>query len=1009
MKDNDAAGQSPADMAETIVALGASAGGLEALDRFFAALDPQLPAGFVVIQHLAPAHKTMMDSLLARHTRMQVRVAKEGERVLAGHVYVIPSGVTMTLLDRRLHLVPRPEQGVMHPINSFFHSLAHSGCDQIIGIVLSGTGSDGSEGVQSIAEAGGWVLAQDQASAGFDGMPLNALATGVVHHQGPPEDLARFVEGVVREGRRPALLTLDEAPGLSIDETLAKVGAQVGIDLANYKPHTMIRRLERRVLATGQADIRAYLDRLADNPDEVALLRRELMIPVTAFFRDRDAFDMLAQKVIAPLLVERAAEAQLQVRAWSVGCATGQEAYSLAILILEAMREQGVEGELKLFASDIEQSYLNVAAAGRYPARLLQNIPEDIRARYFTEVEDGFWQVTPRLRRAIVFSQHDVLNDPPFLHLDLVVCRNMIIYLHGAPQERAIRRMLFGLSPGGALFLGGSEAPGKLAPLLDTICARSKIYRIRGQLRHLASDDILSMPNRVAAGGARLRAPVAPLALGEAVQLPGSAAASLIGAYVPPSVVIDGNRHIRHVIGDVFPYLKLRSGDASLDLVQLLPEPLAAVVSTLIFSALRGRGEPKSVVLHPADETGLAGDRPVRIVLRPVPSGALRSRPEGGAHQGDEAGQQLIVSFEALPAPGADTAPLHPAPLHDAHDSEGLAALSAHRANELESELEQVRATLKVTIEELGSANEELQASNEELMAANEELQSTNEELQSVNEELHTVNAELQEKILQLNEAYADLEGLSQAARIPLVFLDHEGRITRFSGQATQIFRLREPDIGRPLMDITHVLDMPDLEDRIREAMQNQATRQREVLSRDGRSWLVTIQPFVGRSHQQSRIVLSFVDISSVQTMRHLQAVIDAAPQNLAVLDRQGNIRMVNAAWNRFARDNGGTKALAKGQEVNYLEALRGAAAQDDDARHALAGLEAVLDAKRDRFSFIYPCHAPDRQRWFMMHASPLAQGGCVVTHLDITDLRLRGGQSPETEVRPQGQRGGVS
>ena len=295
---------------------------------------------------------------------------------------------------------------------------------------------------------------------------------------------------------------------------------------------------------------------------------------------------------------------------------------------------------------------------------------------------------------------------------------------------------------------------------------------------------------------------------------------------------------------------------------------------------------------------------------------------------------------------------------------------------------------LKSTVEELGSANEELQASNEELMASIEELQSTNEELQSVNEELHTVNAELQEKILQLNEAYADLEGLSRAARIPLVFLDRSGVITRFSAQATEIFRLRETDIGRPLSDITHSLIMTDLESMIQVAISDQQTIQREVRDARGRVWLVTIQPFAGRTTQEARVVLSFIDVSSVQAMQFLQSVVDAAPQNLAVLDGSGVIRIVNQAWRRFARENGANETLVNGHDINYLDVLERAAAEDPAQRDVLEGLRRILDGKESEFAVIYPCHTPTQERWFMMHSARLNDGGCVVTHLNVTDLR---------------------
>lgn len=956
--------------ADAVVALGASAGGLEALDRFFSTIDSDLSAAFVVIQHLAPDHKTMMDALLARHTRMPVRVAEQNQLLEAGNVYVIPSGMKMTLVDRRLTLQPRPVHGLMHPINVFFESLAHAGCDRVVGIVLSGTGSDGTEGVRALSEAGGWVLVQSPDSAAFDGMPRNALASGLAHESGTPEDLARLTAGIIREARDPELVAIAPDPVASIDDILKTVSTAIGIDLANYKSHTLIRRLERRVLATGHAGIGPYLGYLADSATEAAVLRREMMIPVTAFFRDQEAFDDLSRLVLRPALDHALSNPPALFRGWVVGCATGQEAYTLAIQLHEILRKAGRDAEIKIFATDIEPSYLDYASAGRYPARLIEHLPEDIRTRYFDQVEDGEFQVSPRLRRSIVFSQHDVLFDPPFLNLDLVTCRNMIIYLRPNAQERALRRMLFGLKAEGGLFLGSSENPGSLGPMLEALAPRNKLYRMKTRLRHLSSDDIAFSMNRRDALSARQRPAVTAEPLSNASHTLSPATSAIIDAFAPPSVVVDANREIRHVFGDVTPYLRFMPGNASLDLSQLLPQRTAAIVSTLIFSALRDRSSMKSVVLNPADDPDYAIAAPVRISLRPV------RVPD------QEVAVQLLVSFEAI------TADPQPAQEHAPGDR---AALSARRAADLELELERVRATLKSTIEELGSANEELQASNEELMASNEELQSTNEELQSVNEELHTVNAEFQEKIVQLNEAYGDLESLSRAARIPLVFLDRNLCVMRYSAQATQIFRLRDQDLGRPLADITHDLELPDLEARLRTALETQDTSQSEVRSRDGRSWLVTMQPFMGKGQETSRLVLSLIDISTVQAMRHLQGIVDATPQNLAVLDMTGQITLVNEAWRRFALENGGSTTLASGERLNYLDALRRAPLTDVYTRQALEGLTRIMSGADKGFSMTYPCNSRNRKRWFLMHAAPLRDGGCVVTHLDISELGPQG------------------
>lgn len=949
------------------MAVGASAGGLDALDRYFAALAPDLPAAFVVIQHLAPDHRTMMDTLLARQTRMKVQVAHQDDPLREGEVYVIPAGMTMSVVDRRLHLDKRPTHGLMHPINTFFESLAHAGADRVVAIVLSGTGSDGSEGVRTIAESGGWVLVQDPKTAAFDGMPRNAIATGRVHDTGTPEDLARLTMAIIREKRDADLVAIEPDPSLSIEEILSQCSKAIGIDLTNYKPHTLIRRLERRVLATGHSGISSYLKILTDQPEEGAALRREMMIPVTAFFRDQEAFDDLRRLVITPAMAALVGKQTRVFRAWVVGCATGQEAYSIAMLAHEVARGLGLDVEIKIFATDIEPSYVETAGLGRYSARAVDSLPEDLRLRYFDQVDEGLFQVTPRLRRSIVFSQHDALTDPPFLHLDLVTCRNMIIYLRPNAQERVLKRFLFGLVEGGALFLGSSESTGALSGLLDTLSPRNKLYRLRTRVRHLSSDDIMVAMERRDPSILRPRTLRAPEPFQNATHALSPATATIIDAFAPPSVVIDANREIRHVFGDVTGFLRFMPGNASLDLAQLLPARTGAILSTLIFSALRDKVGLKTVILHPADDPDYKTANPVRISLRPIKQ-----------VEGSDATRQLLVSFEHL----------RDAPLDQPAQSDDLAAMSAGRARALESELDDVRATLKSTIEDLGSANEELQASNEELMASNEELQSTNEELQSVNEELHTVNAEFQNKIVQLHEAYADLENLSRAARIPLIFLDRNFCITRFSAQATELFRLRDQDLGRPLFDITHDLDVPDLEQQVRDALAGEDMRRIEARSRDGRSWLITVQPFVGKLPEASRIVLSMIDVSSVRAMRHLQSVVDAMPQNLVVLDAKGVITQVNAAWRQFAQDNNGTDILTSGTGLNYLDALRRASASDETAHAALDGITAILSGQRASFELIYPCHSKTAKRWFLMHAAPLDSGGCVVAHLDITALR---------------------
>ncbi len=438
----------------------------------------------------------------------------------------------------------------------------------------------------------------------------------------------------------------------------------------------------------------------------------------------------------------------------------------------------------------------------------------------------------------------------------------------------------------------------------------------------------------------------------------------LVQHYAPPSMLVTPGRELVHLYGDAKRLLRFRQGDASLDVLQLLPPVLMPVVATLLHSALRDRSPQRSRPVPVKLDDGPAPDVLYQVAVWP-----LEASPG--------AVDQLLVCFETMAA----AAPAGPAPLAE----DVLTAMSSAQIADLERELEATRANLQDTIQELGASNEELQATNEELMASNEELQSTNEELQSVNEELHTVNAELQGKIGELNGANADLESLSRASRIPLVFLDAQMRLTRFTGEAMALFRFRPGDLGRPITDFSTALDYPDLFDDIRNALDTPAPRQREVLDEAGRHWLVTMQPYASADREHTRIVITCVDVSSMRDVQRLQSVLDALPEHVAVLDKLGVIQLVNRSWREFAARNGDPGLHHSGPGINYLEVCRAAAPQDEDARSAAQGLSAVLDGSRSAFMMAYPCHSPDEDRWFLMHVAPLHGGGCVVTHFNLT------------------------
>ncbi len=947
----------------SIVALGASAGGLDALDRFFTALGPTENVAFVVIQHLAPEHRTMMDTLLARHTEMPVSVAEDGSELEPGHVYVIPPGKEMTLVNGQLHIVPRPHTGITLPIDAFFTSLAGDSAGMNVGIVLSGTGSDGTQGALAIAQGGGWVLAQDPATAGFDGMPLNVIATGVADRVGSPEDLAHEVERILGLGLpHPGRPLGETGPSEKVTAEMAVkvLRAVIPLDFSQYKPTTLLRRLERRMTTVGVHTLRAYSSYLARHPEEVHALRQDLLIPVTRFFRDPEAWDVLRERVVRPLaeeLVEAPAE---PVRVWVAGCATGQEAYTVAMILQETIEETGIRPELKIFATDVEQTYIDRASAGRYTDHEVKEIPETSRKRWFDRQPDGEWQVSSELRQKIVFSRHDLLSDAPFTRLDLVVCRNLLIYLKTAAQDRAIRRMSYALKRGSVLLLGSSESPGPAESDYEVIDPRQKIYRLIRRTPVLPPEDLLmaGVPWQRVSG--RRRGLVGPNLPPESpVDV---AVRELVVRYTPTSVLVSSDRELVHVFGDSRGLLDLPEGHATLEILQLLPSPLMPVAATLLHAAFRDRKAQRS---GPVQIEPQGGERTVvRISVRPL---ELESHPRDFA----------LISFESIDSP----AHIEGAPMEEAD----LAAMSSAQVADLERELTLTRANLHDTIQELGTANEELQATNEELMASNEELQSTNEELQSVNEELHTLNSEYQTKILQLNEANADLESLTRAPEIPLLFLDDQLRISRLTPAVTRLFSVREADIGRPITDFSHRLQRIDLFDEVARSAREGVVFRDEIADLDGGTWLVTAVPHPSRDGGAARIVIACIDVSSLRDVQRLQGVMDALPEHVAVLDGMGRIQMVNRSWQAFAERNGDVEARRSGVGTSYLDVCRAPAVEDGFAQRALEGIAGVLDRSRPHFMMYYPCHSPEEDRWFVMHVSPLEMAGCVVSHFNIT------------------------
>lgn len=943
-----------------VVALGASAGGLEALQDFFSALDPEQarPAAFIVVQHLSPDHKSMMPDLLTRSTCLPINVIEEGMPLVAGQVFLIPPSVTLRITPAgRFALRPKTPGVVSLPIDILFSSMAEVFKNNCIGVVLSGTGSDGTRGVVAINSVGGLTLAQTPSSAQFDGMPRSAIATGYVDEQGDARQLARRVLDYLH-GQVPEPVLLHAPDGASGPDQegyraiLEDLSTRTAIPFDQYKQSTVVRRIHRRMTIRHCASLTDYAKLLRGDPAELQTLRREVLIGVTRFFRDGPAFDELA-KLLPDLLAHKAKGEALRI--WSAGCSTGEEAYSLAILVHEAMQAAGLSLEVKIFATDVVQDYLDVASAGLYPATIEAELsPQRLEACFVRQGE--MYRISPAIRRMVIFARHNVITDAPFTKVDLLVCRNTLIYFEASLQEKVIKRFQYALTDGGILFLGSSESLGPAARDFMILSSKNKIFRtLRPGALSLEALQIGRMDRalHVVSRPPGVADPATPM---DRIK------DALIDTLLPPSILLTETREIAHVFGDVSRFLRLPKGQATLDPARMMAPGASATLLQILAVARRDRA--------PVFSAPIALGRPAD---GPVESFRIRAAPV--AHEAP-LDQLMVVTFLPVQAPTAVPDPA------DAPE------VPSARIEMLEGELAITREHLQSTIEELEAANEELQAANEELLASNEELQSTNEELQSVNEELYTVNSEYQEKIQLLVKANADLDLMARAAAIPTIFVDSEIVLTRFTPDSRLIYDFRDTDIGRPLGDFSNKIGYATLPRDLGAVVQQRSGREVYWRTRDGTDYLIRMMPYSDGDGAVLGAVVAFIDITKLNQLESLQNLIDSLPEHLAVLDGDGNIQFVNSAWTKFAAANEGD-ADRVGVGTNYFDACVGAVPRDRYAAKAAAGLRAVLSGGIDHFSLRYPCHSPTEKRWFLMHAAPLqgSGGGAVVSHINITSL----------------------
>ncbi len=826
-----------------IVGLGASAGGLEALEQFLANVPAGSGLAYIVVQHLDPTHKAMLVELLQRATVMPVRGATESLRVEPDVVYVIPPNSELTVVRGLLHLAqPSQPRGMRLPIDVLFCSLAREQGDRAIGVVLSGMGSDGTVGLQAIKAQGGLTLAQQPESAQFDSMPVSAIAAVSADIVAPPSELPLRILRVLaaQHATSQQAAVGDDSSPQALESILRLLREHSKHDLSLYKTSTLKRRVERRMGVHSLDTMAAYEEFLRKNPEEFDLLFKEMLIGVTGFFRDAAVWQDL-REALAPALLAQAAAGR-RLRAWVVGCSTGEEAYTLAMVFKEAVEALPAPGSytLQIFATDLSMDAITLARKGLYPARIAEVVSPERLARFFTAEGDGF-RVNKDIREMVLFAQHDVILDPPFTRLDILCCRNLLIYFNATLQRRLVPLFHYSLRPGGILVLGGSETVGQAKSMFAPLSPNSRIYR-----RSDAATDAgwVDFPvNRYRSSRQSAQESNLPQPINAPPNLQSLADHLLLQEFSPPAVLVNARGDIVYISGRTGKYLEPAAGRANWN-IHVMARP---AIRSQLAAALRRALETR----------------------KPVELRGLRLE--------DDAQRTLDVTVQAIQEPQA----LQGMVMFIFRDVASVSAGRARRKRSagpidpaindelvrLQDEIHALRQAMHASEEELQAANEELQSTNEELQSANEELTTSKEEGQSMNEELQTINAELQTKLDDLALAQSDMQNLLNSTDIATLFLDKDLNVRRFTDKITRIIHLREGDIGRPLSDLANTLNYPQLHDDAKETLRTLAFSEKQISTTDGHWFTVRIMPYRTVANVIQGAVITLVDITAAKEL----------------------------------------------------------------------------------------------------------------------------------------------
>ncbi|MCF8369493.1 MAG: PAS domain-containing protein [Bacteroidales bacterium] len=910
------------------VGIGASAGGLEAFERFFKHVPDNPGMAFILVSHLDPKHHSIMPELIRKYTTMEVLLVKDGTKVKPNAVYIIPPNFNMAILKGTLHLFEPPKKTIPRmPIDFFFKSLANDQGEKAICIILSGMGSDGCQGLKVIKGELGMAMAQSVDSAKYESMPKCAIETSLVDYILPPEKMPEQLLNFTNHIQNRHKVIIQDEKKLNPD-ALQKIFIllrnQTGHDFSSYKINTISRRISRRMNIHQINRITTFVKYLQENPLEVETLFRELLIGVTSFFRDKYAFELMRENILPGLLKQKPSDYTFRV--WIPGCSSGEEAYSIAIILREVIEKLNIHINIQIFATDLDINAIEIARAGLYPPSIAQDVSPERIKRFFS-FDDHLFKIKKDIRELLVFAPQNLIKDPPFIKLDMVVCRNLLIYFDSDLQKKVLPLFHFSLKPEGVLFLGSSETIGSFTDLFLPINTKWKIY---ARKQAITPNYIVSKFHESDQQDKKIVMPEHQKIKPEYSRL---AEKSLLAHYAPPSVIINERGEILYIHGRTGKYLEPAPGEANLNIYDMARDGLRVDLTAAIRESLAR----KQQVVHKGVSLKNNGAIfTIDIVVKPL---NLPKDPQ----------VTMLIMFEESISP-------EPPPSKTRGKKTGKKEAADQNENDrmtrLEKELQSTKENLQSTIEELEASNEELKSTNEELQSTNEELQSTNEELetskeeqQSMNEELSTVNAELNEKVEMLAGVNDDLSNLLNATQIPTIFLDNEFRIKRFTSHTARIIHFIQTDIGRPISDINTKLVNVNIKEIAKEVLNDLVFREKEVMSEDGAYYTLRISPYRTTENVINGVVITFSDLTKVQEIKEqelrynaearLAKLIKESNDAIFVLDLQGNI----TEWNY-----GAEKMYGYSQKEALKLNLRNLSAEFNNSE-----LEAVLKRLQEK------------------------------------------------------------